>query len=538
MTPLQQRFRLAANSVLGMTQGSASFRSRLGFSSSSANSSGASSSGPAAASASSARGSGDAQDDGTADEPHGAGERDDQEGKQAASNLTTEAADKKPSTSTASKRAAIPLGAAYPGAPDDLMERLGWSANKDKNKDVYPTLFDPDTLHRTGLLEIKPHKNSLHRDPFRIWWEEHGSGGPIKLLFVMGLQSSCFSWLDSVVHYSKDPRYSCVVLDNRGFANSDAPYGRYRTSCMAWDCLLLLDELGWTAQRSVHVVGVSMGGMITLELAKIAPERFASIMLVSTTSGQGGGEKSLLTSLPPARGVATMGKLMGGGGFAMGEKAKARAVVEMLFPQRYLAEKHKSDPEGRTNREVLTDVIQWRASFSRVAPFHGSASQIGAVLTHRVSNKELAKINEDIPVITIMTGDEDNLVNPLNSEHLAENMPRARLIKLENAGHAITIQRPEAIHDALDEDILLAQERIKNEGDVWIKTPEALQEAEEEREEEAKRQKEEADQVAEEARLEEQFGATEEELDLLSRADAVVAGLVDGMAPDQQTDKA
>ncbi|CAD6974108.1 unnamed protein product [Tilletia controversa] len=517
-----QRLRIATSSVLGMTKGSTTFRQRLGWQS------------PASGTPTDEEGQARGLSTGVGVQPGagtGTGDEDaagrNEEGSASSgsgtpntsANKRSQAAKEKEKAKAKAqaKAAGIPHCAAYPGAPEDLMDRLGYSSNKDTNPDVYPTLVSPETLTRTGVFEVRPHKHSLHRDPFGLWYEQHGKGDT-KILFVMGLQSSCFSWLDSVVYYGKDPRYSCVVLDNRGFANSGAPYGRYRTSCMAWDCILLLDELGWTEQRSVHVVGVSMGGMITLELAKIAPERFASIMLVSTTSGQGGGEKSLLTALPPARGVATMGKLMGGGGFGMGgEAARARGVVEMLFPQKWLSEKHNSHPEGRTNREVMQEVVQWRAAFSRQAPFHGSASQIGAVLTHRVTNKELAKINETIPIITIMTGDEDNLVNPLNSEHLAQNMPRARLIKLEITGHAITIQRPEEIHKALDEDIEKSQERIKEESDQWIKSEAQLQRDEAEREAKAaKEEAEEADKLAE-AAADASIGATEGELEILGR---------------------
>ena len=68
---------------------------------------------------------------------------------------------------------------------------------------------------------------------------------------------------------------------------------------MAQDVLDLLEHLQWTAARSVHIVGISMGGMISLELAKAAPERFASMTLISTTSGRGNGEKPFSVSLPP-----------------------------------------------------------------------------------------------------------------------------------------------------------------------------------------------------------------------------------------------
>lgn len=47
---------------------------------------------------------------------------------------------------------------------------------------------------------------------------------------------------------------------------SDKPLLRYTTSEMARDVIELLNHVGWTEPRSVHVVGISMGGMISQEL--------------------------------------------------------------------------------------------------------------------------------------------------------------------------------------------------------------------------------------------------------------------------------
>ena len=38
--------------------------------------------------------------------------------------------------------------------------------------------------------------------------------------------------------------------------------GECRTSGMAEDVICLLDTLGWTGTRELHVVGISLGGMI------------------------------------------------------------------------------------------------------------------------------------------------------------------------------------------------------------------------------------------------------------------------------------
>lgn len=46
------------------------------------------------------------------------------------------------------------------------------------------------------------------------------------------------------------------------------PRGLYKTSEMARDVLELLDHVGWTEPRSLHIDGVSMGGMISQELVR------------------------------------------------------------------------------------------------------------------------------------------------------------------------------------------------------------------------------------------------------------------------------
>lgn len=68
--------------------------------------------------------------------------------------------------------------------------------------------------------------------------------------------------------HTQADQYTCLVFDNRGMGLSDKPLLRYTTSEMARDVVELLDHVGWTERRSVHVVGISMGGMIAQELVR------------------------------------------------------------------------------------------------------------------------------------------------------------------------------------------------------------------------------------------------------------------------------
>lgn len=84
-------------------------------------------------------------------------------------------------------------------------------------------------------------------------------------------------------HYKGD-QYSSLIFDNRGVGASSKPIMRYSTSEMAKDLIELLDHLGWTKDRELNVVGVSMGGMIAQELAYLIPNRINSLALCSTVA--------------------------------------------------------------------------------------------------------------------------------------------------------------------------------------------------------------------------------------------------------------
>ncbi|KAL9612903.1 MAG: hypothetical protein Q9167_002536 [Letrouitia subvulpina] len=102
----------------------------------------------------------------------------------------------------------------------------------------------------------------------------------------MGLGTFKTGWQNQTKAFGHDrgSKYSCLILDNRGMGESDKPIMRYSTSEMAKDTLEVIDHVGWKSTRQLHVIGVSMGGMIAQELALIVPDRIASLTLASTAA--------------------------------------------------------------------------------------------------------------------------------------------------------------------------------------------------------------------------------------------------------------
>lgn len=295
----------------------------------------------------------------------------------------------------------------------------------------YQTIFDPDTCTRRGLCPVT--QISSQEGPLEshsLYYEQHGTG-PEKIIFIMGVNSTSFGWLSQVEHFGRLPQYSVLVFDNRGVGMSGTPRGPYTTSGMAEDVIALLDYLKWTEERSVHVVGISMGGMIAQELADRIPDRITSLSLIVTTAGG-----QFWQNVPPWKGSTALTRLLLTGD----PDVKVPIVMNMLYPQPWLAEKAKDDPEGRTNLEVQSAFYHRRLKITRPQTPLGALSQMYAGLTHHVSPARLRKISSSIPKVLILTGDQDQVIRSSNSRHLHRHMPEAEFHWWEGTGHGITAQ--------------------------------------------------------------------------------------------------
>lgn len=105
----------------------------------------------------------------------------------------------------------------------------------------------------------------------------------------MGLGAFKTAWQRQTYHFShsnstNNTKYQSLIFDNRGMGGSSKPTLRYSTLEMARDTVDLLNHLSWTQPRQLHIIGVSMGGMIAQELALLIPDRVASLTLVSTAA--------------------------------------------------------------------------------------------------------------------------------------------------------------------------------------------------------------------------------------------------------------
>ncbi|KAF9040716.1 Alpha/Beta hydrolase protein [Panaeolus papilionaceus] len=376
-----------------------------------------------------------------------------------------------------------------------------------------PTAFDSSTCLRRGLCPVtslRP-QGPEALESHSLYFEQHGpkfgadtEGPKYKVVFIMGLNSSSFSWGGQVRWFgnggegvrmragevifdeeeeeedssfspahSDDAgeqgttqtrregkgQFSCLVFDNRGVGNSGYPRGPYSTSGMAEDVICLLDYIGWTGERELNVVGISLGGMIAQELAYRIPNRISSLLLAVTTPGG-----MPWNNLPPWTGVSSLARLL----VTPEPEKKIPIVMNMIFSNKWLGEKargvvypgedkSKSGDEGKTNYDVQAAAFLRRVSITLPQRLLGHISQMCAGLTHHTPTHRLRHIARSIPKIIILTGDQDNLVRPSGSFKLKEGMDtalapaertglnvkggRVELLQWEETGHGIHAQR-------------------------------------------------------------------------------------------------
>ncbi|KAK4512967.1 uncharacterized protein ATC70_003678 [Mucor velutinosus] len=291
------------------------------------------------------------------------------------------------------------------------------------------------TMKENGYIEVAKGRES---SPFKIYYELHGDG-PQHVVLIMGLNSSCLAWELQTKYLADTGKYTVLIFENRGMGLSDAPSGLYSTAQMAHDVIDLLDHLGW--KEGVHLDGVSMGGMISLELVSAWPERFASVVLTSTTSGR---------QVPPLKAITTLGRLI----FVKDPKQKIGRAMDIVYPPDWLAAKPTSeDPEMikyDTNRDMVVSMALARLDRSRPQTLGGNIGQLAACLRHYVSDERLLKIKQSgIPVL-VVTGTWDNLVNPRNSFHISKVLD-CPLEQFEGSGHGIPSEQPTRYNELIDQ---------------------------------------------------------------------------------------
>jgi 3-oxoadipate enol-lactonase len=248
----------------------------------------------------------------------------------------------------------------------------------------------------------------------RIAWERRGIGAP--LLLIHGLGYARWGW--EPVADALAQQHEVVLFDNRGIGDSDAPPGPYSVEQLAADAVAVLDEAG--IERA-HVLGTSLGGMVALQLALDHAERVDKLVLACTTPGGNG-------SAPmPEQTVRLMAEAA-----TLPREVALRRFVENAF-----------GPEG--DPRLVDRIMEHRVATAQ--PQEAWAAQAAAGANFDVSER----VDGVRARTLVLTGDSDNVIDPHNSELLAQRIPNARLEVFPGAGHLFFWERPQRFVDVVTE---------------------------------------------------------------------------------------
>ncbi len=250
----------------------------------------------------------------------------------------------------------------------------------------------------------------IHVNGVDLFYEAHGAGEPV--LLIHGLGSSTRDWDPQVIELSK--HFQVITVDVRGHGRSSKPRQRYTVKLFVDDTAAFIRQLG---AGPVHVVGISMGGMIAFQLAVDAPDLVRSLVIVN--SGPAMPIRTLSqrlmiwtrVAIVRIHGMRKMGQVLASRLLPKPEHAALRAE----FIERWAA----NDP--RAYLSALRGLVNW-----------GVMDQLRGITC---------------PVL-VVTADQDYTPIAFKQAYTAL-LKNAELVVIDDARHFLPIERPEPFNAAL-----------------------------------------------------------------------------------------
>jgi pimeloyl-ACP methyl ester carboxylesterase len=277
---------------------------------------------------------------------------------------------------------------------------------------------------RAGRLETPKSTGLITLSGLAVNYTITGHGRP--MLLVHGHASSQDLW--TKVNLLNSGNYCRYTLDLPGHGTADKPPLEWFT---LKNYTALLDQFcRHFGLKDILLVGHSMGGLLSLNLALTRPELVASMILIAPVV-----EGSFLAYLDPWLGL---------------EKFVHHPLTEGLL-QIYNAFPWLAAPVGlnwyaRPSMLMTDSFKQAQADFAR-CPF--------ATLYGNFKLVRQADLRPHLPRLQtptlVITGDRDRVVSPRQAELLARSAPQAKLVVISQSGHLPFDEQPELFAAAVAE---------------------------------------------------------------------------------------
>jgi 3-oxoadipate enol-lactonase len=250
----------------------------------------------------------------------------------------------------------------------------------------------------------------------QIHYDVHGDGDP--LVCVHGLGCDRRAWALQIQPFSQS--YKTIVFDNRDVGQSSLAPHDYSTADMARDVLALADHLDL---GTFHLLGISLGGMVSQQVALAAPERVRTLTLAVTHGG-----------------VRKAGQLRG---HLLGSYARHLPLEDRVDNLLYLCY-----TEAFFENDAMFEFMRGALLENPYPqPPEAFARQAAAGARHDVRDR-LAELTMPVHVI----GAERDLMIPIwKSRELAGLIPGSKLTVIEEQGHGVMWEAADEFNAAVTE---------------------------------------------------------------------------------------
>jgi 3-oxoadipate enol-lactonase len=242
-----------------------------------------------------------------------------------------------------------------------------------------------------------------------------GNPSSMPVLFVHGFPFSHSMWKHQLNEVSR--LYRAIAYDVRGHGESYVGDGLYTIEGHVDDLMALLDTL---KVKKTVIVGLSMGGYITLRALERNPERFLAAVLCDTRSEADTNESKLRRF----EGIENV------------KKDGAAPFADTFVKGVFAADTFKRSPEA------VEDI---RTVIARTTPL-SIAGTLLALASRTDTTPSLSSIG--VPTL-ILVGERDVTTPPSASEAMHAKIPQSEIYLIPGAAHMSNLENPKAFNERL-----------------------------------------------------------------------------------------
>lgn len=255
------------------------------------------------------------------------------------------------------------------------------------------------------------HRVAVSSDGARIAYDVYGQGD-VALVFIHGWSCDSRYWENQIGFFSD--RYQVITIDLAGHGNSSLDRMDYTMQAFGEDVKAVVDQESIT---KVILIGHSMGGGVIAEAALLMPDKVNALVGADTLQN-------------------------------VARPVTQEEMDEMLNPMKEnFTEAAKSFVMGMFPENANPQLVEWVAEDMSSAPQEVAISAITNYLNSYVTGSITKTFeNSNVPVFAI-----NARLWPTDVDENRKHMKSFEVFYVEDSGHFVMQEKPQAFNQALDD---------------------------------------------------------------------------------------